>query len=913
MSTADEIIVRLTAQTDQFKAGMAESADVVKVMQDEMSISGRSLMDTFAAFDAIQKGSIKTAQDAAAAQTVLNDARASMAYTDKELAEKEALLAAAMAKLPKEAAAASSGLAAALTRNSRTAYSASALISDALTGQFSRSRREMAALANETGIMAKALQFALSPAGLFAEALLAIGVGVIAADDHYEKFEQTILSSGDIIGMTAGQLQTMSDDVGRVTGASFDAVDAINSIGRSGLFTGEQLRTAAEGAVYFSQVTGENMDKAARVIEQLREKPKEAIVKLNDQYHFLTQSQAELIVQLLQTGQNAQAAAVAVQAFHDAMSDRAQQMNDNTTALARDWHDVKQWTEGSLEALAEYLNMLGGSKNTTDQLNRAYIQLANDQSALFKISHPFTNQADAINKDMQAIDALRDKQAQEEAQAKKTAQANKDAATTLDNGVGKHGGGGMSDLEETFKEQEAAHHRSYEERLQDESDFLGKALENDKLNAAQRGDVWKRLQDIRHQMDEQTYRLSTEASRKAAEDAKRQHEKDAQSALRSLEEKRDATQQYAPQRVQIDAEIVQAAIQWYGRDSTAYRQALRQKQADADAWAKHETQLAVQAASDKHAIALQDIQDSNAAAKEEFGNREISAQQLLAIELQNNTQKILYDVEYYNTREKLAGNDVKAIESLESKLTRDIKKANAERVKDAQATQKEIARSYEQMMQPVTDAIQQSVNGMVQGTQTARQALANIGQSILAEFVSTEARSLEAHIANELAKTTVTQTGNAARVAADTAGQAESLAVQGESAIKWITTEAAKAAAGAFNALVAIPVVGPYLAVGASIAAGAAVLALIGRVASAEGGWERVPADGMMTQLHKDEMVLPAHIANPMRKMVSGGGNGGNGMNVHIHTTDSRDLTSYLKRNPGALRAALAHASRNGW
>jgi hypothetical protein len=51
---------------------------------------------------------------------------------------------------------------------------------------------------------------------------------------------------------------------------------------------------------------------------------------------------------------------------------------------------------------------------------------------------------------------------------------------------------------------------------------------------------------------------------------------------------------------------------------------------------------------------------------------------------------------------------------------------------------------------------------------------------------------------------------------------------------------------------------------------------------------------------------------NPVRKMARAGGNGG-AMNVHIHTTDSRNLTSYLKRNPAALRAALAHAGRNGY
>src|SRR6185437_5362030 len=219
----------------------------------------------------------------AEAQRTINEVQQTGAFTSEELAAKQALVDAAMLKVGKTTEEASGALGM-FTRNSRTMYSTSALITDAMTGQFSRMRREVAALANETGVMASAFRLIASPIGVAVLALAGFGVAMVEAADRYGRFEQTILSTGDIIGMTAGQLQTMADDVGNLTGASFDAVDAVNKIGQSGLFTGEQLRTASEAAVYFSQVTGENMDKAASVIEQLQDKPKEAIVKLNDQY-----------------------------------------------------------------------------------------------------------------------------------------------------------------------------------------------------------------------------------------------------------------------------------------------------------------------------------------------------------------------------------------------------------------------------------------------------------------------------------------------------------------------------------------------------------------------------------------------------------------------------------------------------
>ena len=50
-------------------------------------------------------------------------------------------------------------------------------------------------------------------------------------------------------------------------------------------------------------------------------------------------------------------------------------------------------------------------------------------------------------------------------------------------------------------------------------------------------------------------------------------------------------------------------------------------------------------------------------------------------------------------------------------------------------------------------------------------------------------------------------------------------------------------------------------------------------MASAAGGWGQVPFDGAITELHKDEMVLPASIAGPLRAMTAaaGGANAGGG------------------------------------
>jgi hypothetical protein len=84
-------------------------------------------------------------------------------------------------------------------------------------------------------------------------------------------------------------------------------------------------------------------------------------------------------------------------------------------------------------------------------------------------------------------------------------------------------------------------------------------------------------------------------------------------------------------------------------------------------------------------------------------------------------------------------------------------------------------------------------------------------------------------------------------------------------------------------------------------------------VASAAGGWERVPADGMMTELHRDEMVLPKHVADPMRQMAKSGGNGGGVTHNHFHSFDSHGIANYARRHPDELAKAMKHVVNRGY
>lgn len=206
----------------------------------------------------------------------------------------------------------------------------------------------------------------------------------------------------------------------------------------------------------------------------------------------------------------------------------------------------------------------------------------------------------------------------------------------------------------------------------------------------------------------------------------------------------------------------------------------------------------------------------------------------------------------------------------------------------------------------------------------------------------TQAADAVAHwLGMETAKTGATVAGNATRTASNVTSDAVSAVSTADTASSGIMDHAASAAAAVYDDVSQIPLVGWILA---PVAAGAAftAVAAYSSIASAAGGWDKVPYDGAMTELHKDEMVLPAHLANPIRQAAAnmnspaataagnvtpmvrapsygqsaggdGSGGGAGGGDIHLHAHFDGPVNG---ADPAALQqvvlSTLDSAARNG-
>lgn len=207
----------------------------------------------------------------------------------------------------------------------------------------------------------------------------------------------------------------------------------------------------------------------------------------------------------------------------------------------------------------------------------------------------------------------------------------------------------------------------------------------------------------------------------------------------------------------------------------------------------------------------------------------------------------------------------------------------------------------------------QNMNSMLIQAQTWQQAMAGVFAGVRDAFLQNVVfRPMQDYIAG-LARMLAVKLGFVSQEQAiQKTGSSVIVATKAAEAGKVVAANAAEGGSGAVAAVAAIPVIGPALAVTAFAATMALAMSAMSNVKSAAGGYDIPKGINPLTQLHEEEMVLPASISNPLREMIAGGGSGGGEapFNLTIQAVDARGVERLLLDNRGALVSALRQASR---
>ncbi len=314
-----------------------------------------------------------------------------------------------------------------------------------------------------------------------------------------------------------------------------------------------------------------------------------------------------------------------------------------------------------------------------------------------------------------------------------------------------------------------------------------------------------------------------------------------------------------------------------------------QEKADADAEKarKQNLEMAKLAAQDELNLQKTLLEEKEQALNQDLAFGRINEAQWVAMKKAGVAQELRAQLDALNQEQKAAKDDLVAWTKIENQKNALSRKSHADLAKlDIDAVNQSKAR-WNSFFGSVTGGFDTAIQGLVKGTMTWGNAFKAVTDQALSGLISFFVKWGEEEAIKWATGLAMGETGRVAEA----------------------TGAAAVYAVNAMGSVAAIPFYGWAMAPGVGAEAYGEGLAMAG-LASAAGGWDRVPSD-QVTQLHKNEMVLPAHIAEPVRQMAERGG-GGQPIQITIQALDGQDVHRVLTKHQDSLFRVMREGGKNG-
>lgn len=233
---------------------------------------------------------------------------------------------------------------------------------------------------SENAENAKKLTGFLNPMTIGIGALVAV-VGTLTyawykGSQEQQEFNKSLVLTGNIAGVTTGQLADMAKSVADNTGnTTAAAAQALNRVVSGGKIATGSMQTVTEAVVAMNDATDESIDSMVADFEKIAQNPVAAIGELNDKYHFLTLATYNQIKALQDEGNQQEAARLATEAYAATMKQRANEIAESLGTLQSAWKWLGDEAKGAWDAM---LN-IGREKSLESQLEEAEKALENAQ------------------------------------------------------------------------------------------------------------------------------------------------------------------------------------------------------------------------------------------------------------------------------------------------------------------------------------------------------------------------------------------------------------------------------------------------------------------------------------------------------------------------------------------------------
>jgi hypothetical protein len=250
-------------------------------------------------------------------------------------------------------------------------------------GNYQKFGGSMMVLGEQTGAAGLLFSaFGLTVLGVVAS-LGVMGYAAIKGALDQKHMNDALVMTGNYAGLTADSLNGLAHAAVEAGGSIGEAKKVATELAGSGKFTGDQIGYITEATVAWEHATGQSIKSIIKDFESLAvqsqgstmratEMISRATIKLDDQYHFLTESVYEQIRALEKEGDAKGASALATAEFARVTKDRAEEILHNLGRVARGWNGIKESIGGAIDKMGEW----GKKETPTTDIAKYSAQLA---------------------------------------------------------------------------------------------------------------------------------------------------------------------------------------------------------------------------------------------------------------------------------------------------------------------------------------------------------------------------------------------------------------------------------------------------------------------------------------------------------------------------------------------------------
>lgn len=191
----------------------------------------------------------------------------------------------------------------------------------------------------------------VNPMTLSAAAVAALAVAWAKGSEEASAFNKALALTGDYAGITASRAQDMARQMAAAGGTVSGAMEALTAAATTGKLTGESLKLVASAAMAMEEATGKAVGETVKEFVRLQDDPVSALMKLNEEMHFLDAATYQRIRTLAEQGREEDAAAEATKVYAQATVDAAGRVIENLGYLEKAWRGIRGAASDAWDAM----------------------------------------------------------------------------------------------------------------------------------------------------------------------------------------------------------------------------------------------------------------------------------------------------------------------------------------------------------------------------------------------------------------------------------------------------------------------------------------------------------------------------------------------------------------------------------